>query len=314
MNPTQKIHIQPLTTPRLIQEPSSAWKEALLVSAIALAAIACFVQILVGSFSVSLVYGFLGCAAYLGYEAEQRVVYSHRKEEYYKALHANTESLRLETLSFRSENKLMSHTNQNLTEQVDVLKTRLHGMETLLAKIDSSATLTKELLNSCVDVSNDQKKTEGRIHDLLNRLEKTNQITTQKEIEKHVTQLEKTIGSMEKQIKQFFLHDSKASHLLEIKKEFSLTSKELVSIKSELERVQKELSETSSRLEKTSYDIESKISRLTDQETKLCHLKKLVPLLINIFKKQEVFQKLSFTEQEQFDSLQKNWQAILSLP
>ncbi len=312
MHPVESVRHTSLAEPRPFQKPSISWKEAALISAVALAAIACIAQVFVGSFTVASIYGFLGVSAYLGYEAEKRIIYSHRKEQYYRALHQNTENLRQETLSFRSENKVLCQTNQSLSEQVDTLKSRLQQMETLLAKIDSSATLTKELLASCVDVSSDQRKTEKRIHDLLTRLEKTTQVTTQKEIERHVCQLEKTIGSMEKQIKQFFLHDAKASNLLEVKKEFSQTSKDLESVKVELERVQKELSETSARLEKTSYEIENKISKLTDQEAKLCHLKKLAPLVLNLSKKPEIHQTLSYKEQEQMSSLQKNWQAFLS--
>jgi DNA repair exonuclease SbcCD ATPase subunit len=304
MLPEGPMRISSLAKPHPFQKPLTTWREAALVSAIALSAIACIAQVFLGSFSVALIYGFLGVSAYLGYEAEKRVIYSIRKEQYYNALHKSTEDLREETLSFRSE-------NQTLNEQVETLRKRLSEMEALLSKLDTSATLTKELLTSCVDVSSDQKKTEKRIHELLTRLERTTQVSTQKEIERHVSQLEKTIGSMEKQIKQFFLHDAKASNLLEVKREFSQTSQDLEKVKVELEKVQRELSETSARLEKNSYDIDEKLAKLADKEEKLSNLKKLTPLLIKILKKNEIHQKLSYQEKEQFSTLEKNWQSLL---
>lgn len=308
------IQRRPLSLTAATIQTSPSWKEALFISSVALAAIASFAQILVGSFTVAAFYGFLGYVSYVGYESTKRLQHVKNQEEYYSTLQENAEELKQECLSlrqessaFRLENKNMAQNNQNLQKQVENLQSKLKSMEDLLVKIDSSATLTKELLISCMDVSADQKKTEQRIHVLLDKLEKTSLVTTQKEIEKQVKQLEGTLVSMEKQIKQFFLHDTRGAELLKVKQEFSRTSTDLEMVKKELEKVQKELSETSARLDKTSREIEAKIQKLNEQENKLAPIKQLTPIVLKFLQKREIQSKLSGEEQEMAATLQKNW-------
>lgn len=299
--------------PFKVSTPTS-WKETVLISAVALAALSGFVQILVGTYSSMLVYSFLATAAYLGYLAQKNVMESKRREEYLLDLQKNTQSLRKERIGFQEENKSLAQTNQELKQQVESLTQKLKSMENLLVKIDESAVLTKDLLSSCIDVSKGQKQTESRIQDLLTKLEKGNFSQTQKEIENHVKRLSQTIHSMEKEIKQFFLEDSKGTRLLEIKKEFVQTNQDLQKVKMELERVQKELSETSARLEKTSFDLESKLARLNEKESKLSHLMNLTPLVLKFLKKPELHQQLSLKEEEMLNLVQKNWQSLSSSP
>lgn len=294
--------------------PSHSWKEALFISSVALAAIASFAQILVGSFTTAVFYSFLGYVSYAGYEATKRLQKVKNQEEYYGTLQENAEELKQECLSlrqessaFRIENKNMAQNNQNLQKQVESLQSKLKSMEELLVKIDNSATLTKELLVSCMDVSSDQKKTEQRIHGLLDKLEKNSLVTNQKELEKHVKQLGNTLISMEKQIQQFFLHDTRGAELLKVKQEFSRTNTDLQQVKKELERVQKELSDTSSRLDKTSREIEEKIQKTHEQEIKLAPMKKLTPLVLKLLQKWEIRSELTTEEQEMASTLQKNW-------
>lgn len=282
---------------------SSPWKEALLVSAIALSSIAALAQLFVGSLSASLMYSFLGGALYTGYTAQKKLSQSYREKQYLNALHKSAETLREECQSFRLENKTMSQNNHVLSEQVLVLKNRLQEMEALLAKIDTSASMTQELLRSCIDVSQDQKKTEKNILDLLAKLEKSALTGRQKETEERIVHLAETLQSMEKQIKQFFLHDTKASELLEVKKQFQATSQEL-------ERVQKELAETSARLDKTSLEIESKLSRLSQQEKQLGLIKKLTPLVLDFLRKPEIQKNLSHKDLEHRSSLENNWKLL----
>ncbi len=283
--------------------PTTSWKETLLISAVALAALSSIAQLFIGTFTSVVVYGFLATTAYLGYLAQKNVIESQRREEYLLDLQKNTQGLRKERLSFQEENKTLFQTNQHLKEQVNSLSHKLHSMEELLAKVDASALLTKELLTSCIDVSKGQKKTEENVQSLLKKLEKGTFVETQKEVERHVKQLEESILSIEKQIKQFFLHDAHASRLLEVKQEFAATSLDL-------QRIKKELSETSARLEKTSFELESKITRLKDQETSLAHIKNLTPTLLKLLKKPEIHMHLSSKEEEYLSTLQKNWQRL----
>lgn len=309
------IHGRPLSFTTATAS-SHSWKEALFVSSVALAALASFAQLLVGSFTTAIFYAFLGYVSYTGYEATKRLQHVKNQEEYYSTLQENAEELKQECLSlrqessaFRLENKVMNQNNQHLQEQVESLQNKLKSMEDLLVKIDDSAHLTKELLTTCMDVSSDQKKTEQRIHNLLDKLEKTSLSTHQKDMEKHVKQLENTLISIEKQIKQFFLHDAKASELLKIKQEFFQTSEDLQKVKKELERVQKELSDTSARLDKTSREIDEKIQKNHEQENKLTTINKLVPIVLKLLQKWEIRSELSSEEKEMASTLQKNWSA-----
>lgn len=296
------------------QRQNSSWKETMLISAVALAAIATFVQLFVGSFSLALTLGLIGSATYIGYQAQKELTLSFTQKEYYNKLYKNAEELKKETSSFRSENKIMAKTNQNLIEQVDLLTEKLEHMQDLLEKLDAAALLTKDLLHSCIDVSGSQKKTEDRIQILLDKLERTSNITTQKEIEKHVKQLESTIQSMGQQITQFFLHDAKAANLLEVKKEFVETSKKLEIITEELERVQKELSRTSSRLDGTSETIDLKIKKLSELERKFEKIKTIIPTIIDLSKQKVIQNSLSWQEQEWLEQIERNWRSLQLFP
>ena len=273
--------MQPLPSASLslerVENPSPLWKQTILVSSIGLAAIAGLAQIFSGCVTGAVLYGFLGLAVYIGYLAQKSAGYSYKKEQYYNALQKNAENFRQECQTFRLENKTMQQNNQSLQQEVEALSAKLKSMQKLLESMDASASLTKELLTSCVDVTHDQKKNEKKIYELLQRLEKATLVSTQKEVEQHVKNLASTILGIEKTVKQFFLHDAKASELLQVKKEFTETSRHLQSVKTELEKVQKELSETSAELKKTSHAIDAKITKLNKQESELSHVKQLAP-------------------------------------
>lgn len=301
------------SSPYSLQKHNSSWKETLLISAVALAALASFVQLLVGSFTVAVTFGILGSATYIGYKAQTNLTLSLTQKEFYAKLYKNTEELKKETSSFRLENKIMTKNNQNLTEQVELLTEKLEHMQNLLAKLDAAAVLTKDLLHSCIDVSDSQKQTENRIHILLDKLERISNVTTQKEIETHVKQLESTIQSMGQQITQFFLHDAKAANLLEVKKEFVDTSEKLEFITEELHRVQKELSFTSSRLDGTSENIDIKLKKLNETENKLNAVKLITQKIINISKNKEIKKLLSWDDLELIEQLEKNWKLLQTL-
>jgi predicted nucleic acid-binding Zn-ribbon protein len=315
----QPLQGRPLSFTASKASHSPSWKEALFISSVALSAIASFAQMLVGSFTVSVFYGFLAYVSYAGYEMTKKLQRVKSQEEYYATLQENAEelkeeclSLRQETTAFRLENTAMAQNNQNLKTQIESLENKLKSMKDLLVTIDGSASLTKELLLSCMEVSSDQKKTEKKIQGIVEKLEKTCLATQQKEIEKQVKQLGNTLISMEKHIQQFFLHDTKGSELLKIKEEFSRTSKDLEEVKKELERVQRELSLTSSRLDKTSRGIDEKIQKSTLQESKLSLMEKLTPIVLKFLEKPEIHSHLSVKEQEMASILQKNWSTSFS--
>ncbi len=309
--------IQASSSPSLslerIENPSPLWKQTILVSSIGLAAIAGLAQLFSGCLIGASIYGFLGIALYIGYIAQKNAGYSYKKEQYYNALQRNAENFRQECQSFRLENKTMQQNNQSLQQEVETLSAKLKTMQKLLESMDISASLTKDLLTSCVDVTHDQKKNEQKIYELLQRLEKATLVSTQKEVEQHVKNLASPILGIEKTVKQFFLHDTKASELLEVKKEFTETSRHLQSVKTELEKVQKELAETSAQLKKTSDEIESKITKLSKQESQLAYLKYLAPIILTWCKSPEIAAKFSWKEKSQVEELQKAWGSLHNL-
>jgi DNA repair exonuclease SbcCD ATPase subunit len=284
---------------------TSSWKETALISAVALAALATFVQVLVGSTVAAITYALIGGAAYLGYLAEQALTLSIRQQEYYDKLHKNAEKLEKERVSFHVENKKLTANNTTLKGQLETLQTRLQEMESLLVKMETSAALTQELLTSCIDVSSEQKHTERRIADLLNRLEKLPLMEAQKQMESHLQNLDSAIQSMGKQIAQFFLHDAKAANLLEVKQEFLQTSEDLEKITEELERVQKELSMTSKRLDETSKTIDRKLEALKEQEIKLQGAHKLTRIILQLVKNPELKSRLSYRDKKLVQTLRE---------
>ena len=285
----------------LIGKQTSLWKAVLLISVLAVVIFAALAYLFIGSVTQVLPYALTSSAIYIGYHAQKHVRFALSQQEYCHQLQSNVKLLQQEQVQFQAENQTLLKNNQMLSQHVSSLQEKLELLQGLLAKIDSSALLTEQLLTSCIETSSKQQVV-------------LDQLASPKELFTQVQEIENTLSSLAHRIEQFFLHDTKASSLLAIKEDFVKTSHELACVKQELEQVQKELACTSLHLEKTAKSLDAKLILLALRENHLRFLKdELAPSILSLAKNTELFSKLSLKDQKHLEILEQKTSALPTL-